>query len=170
MSRPYRDEYERDPRDARDRRPRDARDMMRDPRDVTRDTRESTDLRERRMDSDRMDMRDPTRIDSRTTRPATGTMYTSYPEQGRDDLPQGRYQDEPRERYGRAPIDVHASDRRNDTGASRYQDYFLPGEDIHREVIQEDICRYLGNDATVRPYTHRDVGLHRIHLLDPHGS
>jgi hypothetical protein len=25
-------------------------------------------------------------------------------------------------------------------------------------VIQYDICRYLGNDATVRPYTYSDVG------------
>lgn len=39
---------------------------------------------------------------------------------------------------------------------SRPNDYFLPGEDINREVIQADICRYLGSDATVRPYTHQD--------------
>jgi hypothetical protein len=37
-----------------------------------------------------------------------------------------------------------------------YQEYFLPSEDINREVIQYDICRYLGNDATVRPYQHAD--------------
>lgn len=36
-------------------------------------------------------------------------------------------------------------------------DYFLPGEDISREVITADICRYLGPDALVRPYTHQDV-------------
>ena len=36
-------------------------------------------------------------------------------------------------------------------------DYFLPGEDISREVITADICRYLGPDALVRPYQHPDV-------------
>ena len=36
-------------------------------------------------------------------------------------------------------------------------DYFLPGDDISREVITADICRYLGPDALVRPYRHSDV-------------
>jgi curved DNA-binding protein CbpA len=40
--------------------------------------------------------------------------------------------------------------------SSHNQEYFLPGEGINREVIQHDICRYLGNDATVRPYQHSD--------------
>lgn len=39
---------------------------------------------------------------------------------------------------------------------SKPNEYFLPGEDISREVIRADICRYLGSDATVRPYTHTD--------------
>lgn len=39
---------------------------------------------------------------------------------------------------------------------SKPNEYFLPSEDISREVIQADICRYLGGDATVRPYTHTD--------------
>ena len=39
---------------------------------------------------------------------------------------------------------------------SKLNDYFLPGKDINREVIQADICRYLGGDATVRPSTHPD--------------
>ncbi|KAI9715067.1 MAG: hypothetical protein M1812_006185 [Candelaria pacifica] len=33
----------------------------------------------------------------------------------------------------------------------RSNQYFIPGEGIIREVIQADICRYLGNDALVRP-------------------
>lgn len=33
----------------------------------------------------------------------------------------------------------------------RQPEYFIPGEGISREVIQADICRYLGNDAVVRP-------------------
>lgn len=34
---------------------------------------------------------------------------------------------------------------------STYSEYFLPGEGIEREVIQAEICRYLGQDATCRP-------------------
>ncbi|KAI9771804.1 MAG: hypothetical protein M1840_001574 [Geoglossum simile] len=35
--------------------------------------------------------------------------------------------------------------------AARTNQYFIPGDGISREVIQADICRYLGNDALVRP-------------------
>jgi hypothetical protein len=73
----------------------------------------------------------------------------------RDDVPSRPYLDDTRERH-RPPIDLQS--QRREEPSSRYQEYFLPGEDIHREVIQYDICRYLGNDATVRPYQHADVG------------
>lgn len=33
----------------------------------------------------------------------------------------------------------------------RKNQFFLPGDGIDREVIQADICKYLDNDATVRP-------------------
>lgn len=36
----------------------------------------------------------------------------------------------------------------------RQNEYFIPGDGISREVIQADICRYLGNDALVRPGQH----------------
>jgi hypothetical protein len=62
-----------------------------------------------------------------------------------------RYMDDARERR---PIDLHSL--RREEASSLYQEYFLPGEDINREVIQYDIHRYLGNDATVRPYQHPD--------------
>lgn len=41
---------------------------------------------------------------------------------------------------------------------TRQNQYFLPGEGIRREVITADICRYLGNDALVKPgrYEGRD--------------
>jgi uncharacterized Zn-finger protein len=35
-------------------------------------------------------------------------------------------------------------------------DYFIPGEGISREVITADICRYLGSNALVRPYRHKE--------------
>lgn len=44
---------------------------------------------------------------------------------------------------------------------SRQNEYFIPGDGISREVIQADICRYLGNDALVRP------GNHNVRLPDP---
>jgi len=34
---------------------------------------------------------------------------------------------------------------------SRPNEYFIPKDGIDREVIAADICRYLGNDALVRP-------------------
>jgi hypothetical protein len=38
---------------------------------------------------------------------------------------------------------------------SRMNEYFIEKEGISREVIQADICRYLGNDALVRTGTHQ---------------
>ncbi|KAI9847764.1 MAG: hypothetical protein M1838_000787 [Thelocarpon superellum] len=40
---------------------------------------------------------------------------------------------------------------------SRQNAYFLPGEGIAREVITADICRYLGNNALVKPAVHEGV-------------
>ncbi|OAA63344.1 transcription factor [Niveomyces insectorum RCEF 264] len=40
--------------------------------------------------------------------------------------------------------------------APRQNEYFVPRDGIDREVITADICRYLGNDALVRPGTHPD--------------
>ncbi|KIW56916.1 hypothetical protein, variant [Exophiala xenobiotica] len=36
-------------------------------------------------------------------------------------------------------------------GAPGLSEYFCPGEGIEREVIQHEICKYLGQDATCRP-------------------
>lgn len=44
----------------------------------------------------------------------------------------------------------------------RQNEYFIPGDGISREVIQADICRYLGNDALVRPGNH---GVRRLFYL-----
>lgn len=41
-----------------------------------------------------------------------------------------------------------------DVRPERQNEYFIPGDGISREVIQADICRYLGNDALVRPGNH----------------
>jgi hypothetical protein len=39
-------------------------------------------------------------------------------------------------------------------GGSRLNEYFIDKSGISREVIQADICRYLGNDALVKPGIH----------------
>ncbi|PHH61234.1 hypothetical protein CDD81_668 [Ophiocordyceps australis] len=45
--------------------------------------------------------------------------------------------------------------------ATRSNEYFVPRDGIDREVISADICRYLGNDALVRPghYENPQTGL-----------
>lgn len=152
--RPY-DEYERDMRDMRDRRGREPREMQRE-----QDPRERPDRREHRrtegQDPDRMDYTRDGRSDLRTTRESiTRPIYPYADQNDRDDPPSRGYPDDSQDRH-RPPIELQPE--RREEPAARYQDYFLPGEGINREVIQFDICRYLGNDATVRPYTHPDVG------------
>ncbi|KAI1820087.1 hypothetical protein F4861DRAFT_533969 [Xylaria intraflava] len=39
---------------------------------------------------------------------------------------------------------------------TRQNEYFVPRDGIDREVITADICRYLGNDALVRPGTYEN--------------
>jgi hypothetical protein len=44
-----------------------------------------------------------------------------------------------------------ASRAQQQQASARTNEYFVPKEGIDREVITADICRYLGNDALVRP-------------------
>jgi hypothetical protein len=53
------------------------------------------------------------------------------------------------------------------SGTGRQTTYFINGEGIDREVITTDICRYLGNDALVRPGTHQVCCLVLCHPLGP---
>ncbi|RKF72325.1 putative transcription factor [Golovinomyces cichoracearum] len=50
----------------------------------------------------------------------------------------------------RRDLDVR-DQRRNPPCQNRSNEYFVPKDGIDREVITADICRYLGNDALVRP-------------------
>ncbi|KAI1392329.1 uncharacterized protein F4822DRAFT_441351 [Hypoxylon trugodes] len=45
---------------------------------------------------------------------------------------------------------------------NRQNEYFVPRDGIDREVITADICRYLGNDALVRPGTYENPGTGQI--------
>ena len=47
-------------------------------------------------------------------------------------------------------------ERRRDTGREpkrrpELNDYFIDGQGIHREVLQRNICKYLGPEASSRP-------------------
>jgi hypothetical protein len=148
MSRRYGDVFE---RDAPERRSRDFRDLQRE-----QDSQDRMGPREQRRpddrELDRMDYPRDGRSDLRMTRsPPSRSAYVYSNQMERDDVPSRAYMDDARERH-RLPIDLQS--RREE--AWRFQEYFLPGEDINREVIQYDITRYLGNDATVRPYQHPD--------------
>jgi hypothetical protein len=149
MSRRYEDVYE---HDVPERRPRDPRDLQRE-----QDSRDRMGPREQRRpddrELDRMGYPRDSRSDLRTTHsPPSRPAYPYSNQMERDDVPSRAYVDDARERH-RLPIDLQ-SQRREE--ASRLQEYFLPAEDINREVIQYDIARYLGNDATARPYRHPD--------------
>lgn len=46
--------------------------------------------------------------------------------------------------------------------SNRQNEYFIPRDGIDREVITADICRYLGNDALVRPGNYEDKKTGRV--------
>ncbi|EXJ79856.1 hypothetical protein A1O3_08141 [Capronia epimyces CBS 606.96] len=56
----------------------------------------------------------------------------------------------------RATMEVPVS-RDRDSIRPEYTEYFCPGEGIEREVIQHEICKYLGQDATCRPGRNNEV-------------
>lgn len=50
----------------------------------------------------------------------------------------------------------------------RSHEYFVPRDGIDREVITADICRYLGNDALVRPGSY-EVSTSLMDVQSGHG-
>lgn len=85
---------------------------------------------------------------SRSSEPSTDThrptsMFSNTTiESGRDreNISTGSPQDEERDR-----------DRRSQIVSVRTNEYWVPRDGIDHDVINADICRYLGNDARVRP-------------------
>jgi hypothetical protein len=65
---------------------------------------------------------------------------------------------DPRDVYRRDEMDI------DPPTSGRLTSYFLPGDGISREVIQADICRYLGADATCLPARNREVSWSKIAL------
>lgn len=60
-----------------------------------------------------------------------------------------------RERGERGERDRDRSSR-TQQATIRTNEYFVPRDGIDREVITADVCRYLGNDALVRPGSYED--------------
>jgi hypothetical protein len=56
----------------------------------------------------------------------------------------------------RRDTDRERDSRRSTATSVRTNEYFVPKDGIDREVITADICRYLGNDALVRPGTYEN--------------
>ncbi|KAI9871861.1 MAG: hypothetical protein M1830_002367 [Pleopsidium flavum] len=52
----------------------------------------------------------------------------------------------------------------------RRAEYFVPGDGISREVIQADICRYLGPDALIRPMDYNGVRGYMVKAYRPFTS
>ncbi|POS86721.1 hypothetical protein EPUL_002464 [Erysiphe pulchra] len=53
-------------------------------------------------------------------------------------------------------MDIRDQRRNAPPSQIRSNEYFVPKDGIDREVITADICRYLGNDALVRPGTYEN--------------
>lgn len=56
----------------------------------------------------------------------------------------------------RKEMDIRDQRRNAPSSQNRSNEYFVPKDGIDREVITADICRYLGNDALVRPGTYEN--------------
>jgi len=181
-----RDARERDPRENRIESTRDNR-RIPDDRMDTRDTRmnDPLDIRsEPRIDSrDRIDMRSDQRtptsrlmdprsdrvpLDTRPTEPEGNNVLMQDPRPTdpyyRNDARPGP----PRTTYARDERDYETVPSRNrqmeppisrerDPLRPEYTEYFCPGDGIEREVIQHEICKYLGRDATLRTGRNSEV-------------
>lgn len=70
-----------------------------------------------------------------------------------------RERDRERPRRDRDPRDARDPVRdRPERESARLNEFFVDGDGIHREVMQREICKYLGPEAYSRPGSH-NVGL-----------
>ncbi len=70
------------------------------------------------------------------------------PDRDRDQV-RDRDRDRDRPRRERDPVRD-----RPERESARLNEFFVNGEGIHREVMQREICKYLGPEAYSRPGTH----------------
>lgn len=69
----------------------------------------------------------------------------------RDRVPGRREEERPARRDQREPRDSGRDGREPPRGLN---EFFVDGEGIHREVMQREICKYLGPEAFCRPGTY----------------
>ena len=84
----------------------------------------------------------------------TGQPLGDYANQGKS-LYEGQQSDDDYQRHNadRNRREGRAQDRfgQRNQRASKEKEYFLNGEGIHVDVLQRDICKHLGSEASVRP-------------------
>ncbi len=101
-------------------------------------------------------------IDKMYTDPMTGQVYrqvparSGYPHDDRDYIepPSSRTRAivEPPASRSRTAVDMPMrDDRGRDEPRTTLGEYWCPGDGIEREVLQHEICKFLGQDATCRP-------------------
>lgn len=142
----------------------DPRDSRMDPRmAIERDTARANTASRIDRGPDRMgDSRSTEPIEKMYTDPMTGQVYrqvparAGYPRDDRDyiDPPSSRSRTtmEPPASRSRTAVDVPMrDDRGRDEPRTTLGEYWCPGEGIEREVLQHEICKFLGQDATCRP-------------------
>lgn len=72
----------------------------------------------------------------------------------------GRERERERDRYDdrrkepREPVRERERDFVSSTRGASLNEFFVDGEGIHREVMQRELCKYLGPDALSRPGTY----------------
>lgn len=103
---------------------------------------------------------DPRVLDGRSTDPeagvlfrdpTTGEVYREVRAAGRSPYARDDRYDDTAQRSRTQMDTTMALDRDLVRPSPHYSEYFCPGEGIEREVIQHEICKYLGQDATCRP-------------------
>lgn len=97
--------------------------------------------------------------DKYLTDPTTGQLYRQVPPPSRQ---AGGYPRDDRDYVEPPPSRSRTTmdTTMRDEPRSNLSDYWCPGEGIEREVLQHEICKFLGQDATCRPGTDNRVRLH----------
>lgn len=67
----------------------------------------------------------------------------------------------------REPAREREPARANRPGGDGLNEFFIDGEGIHREVMQREICKYLGPEAIGRPAEY-NVRRSAVHVLRAH--
>src|ERR1700744_6143468 len=139
---------------AIDRRVEPRLDPRMDPRiDIGRDTaRANTASRIEPLRPDRLvDSRSAEPAEKYVQDPATGQLYRQVPARAAYARGDDRDYVDPLPSRSRTAVDTTMRDDRRDEPRATLSEYWCPGDGIEREVLQHEICKFLGQDATCRP-------------------